>query len=101
MDNNFGPRVPFIFSRPITSTDDYAFQLIADSDTVDLNVDWINPISFSFIPNNGWQEKTNYRINIFGKKLTPIEGKSFKDSITYVDVSSQKNWVWSFDGNVR
>lgn len=90
MDNNFGPRVPFIFSRPITSTDDYAFQLIADSDTVDLNVDWINPISFSFIPNNGWQEKTNYRINIFGNKLTPIEGKSFKDSITYVDISSQK-----------
>ena len=89
-DNNFGPRVPFIFSRPITSADDYAFQLIADSDTVDLNVDWINPISFSFIPNNGWQEKTNYRINIFGNKLTPIEGKSFKDSITYVDVSSQK-----------
>ena len=89
-DNSSGPIIPFIFSKPIISTDDFTYELVVDSDTISLIPDWKNPISFPFTPPNGWKEKTDYRISILGERLTPIEGKSLKDSIIYIDIASQK-----------
>ncbi len=89
-DINSGPAIPFRFSKPLISTENFSFEMIVDSDTISIKPDWKNPISFSFIPPNGWKEKTDYRINFLGESLIPIEGKSLKDSIAYIDIASQK-----------
>ncbi|MEE3302188.1 MAG: hypothetical protein VX177_00350, partial [Candidatus Neomarinimicrobiota bacterium] len=89
-DNNNGPIIPIIFSKPITSFSDSAFRMIADTDTVAINIDWNNPTEFSFVPPDGWKEKTDYRLMLFSSELTPIEGKSFIDSIKFFDIISKK-----------
>ena len=43
-----------------------------------------------FRPSNGWVEKKDYKLLIFSSELTPIEGKTFKDSIVYIDIKSGK-----------
>jgi hypothetical protein len=89
-DNKDGPIIPIIFSKPITSFSDSAFRMIADTDTVAINIDWNNPTEFSFVPPDGWKEKTDYRLMLFSGELTPIEGKSFIDSIKFLDFISKK-----------
>jgi hypothetical protein len=49
-----------------------------------------NPTEFSFVPPKGWKEKTEYRLRFFSSELTPIEGKTFVDSITFIDIFSKK-----------
>ena len=89
-DNKNGPQVPIIFSKPITSYTDSAFYMVADTDTVIVKMQWNNPTDFSFLPPNGWKEKTDYRLMFFSSELTPIEGKTFVDSITFIDIFSKK-----------
>jgi len=64
--------------------------MVADTDTVVVNLDWANPVTALFIPPNGWAEKMKYKLKIFSEKLIPIEGKSLKDSITWVTINSEK-----------
>ncbi|MBC8345701.1 MAG: Ig-like domain-containing protein [Candidatus Marinimicrobia bacterium] len=90
LEKDGGPTIPIVFSKPIMAVTDSAFFLVADSDTVVVAFDWINPIEIEFLPPNGWEEKTKYILMIFADKLTPIEGKSLKDSVNYVRFNSEK-----------
>ncbi len=85
-----GPKVPIVFSKPITSVSDSAFFMVADTDTVVTKVNWVNPTEIAFSPPDGWQEKTQYKLMLFADRMTPIEGKSLKDSITHVSIKSGK-----------
>jgi len=89
-DNKGGPLLPVVFSKPIELLSDSAFQMVLDSDTVLVNMKKVNPLEFSFFPENGWKEKTTYRLLLFSKYLLPIEGKSFPESIKGIDVISKK-----------
>ena len=90
LEKDGGPTIPIVFGKPIIDVSDSAFFMAADSDTVMVDVDWINPIEIDFIPPKGWIEKTKYTFIIIADKLTPIEGKSLKDSVTYIRFDSEK-----------
>ena len=85
-----GPIVPIVFSKPIVSFTDSAFFMVSDTDTVVVKVNWVNPLEIAFLPSGGWEEKTEYKLMIFSDNLTPIEGKSLEDSISFVSVKSGK-----------
>ena len=85
-----GPKVSIVFSKPITEVKDSTFMMMVDSDTVITVVEWVNPTEIEFIPTKGWEEKTKYKLMIFSKGLIPIEGRSLKDSITFVTINSEK-----------
>ncbi len=85
-----GPVVPIVFSKPVISTSDSAFFMVADTDTVVMDIQWINPMEIAFLPPGGWQEKTQYKLMIFSNKLIPLEGKMLKDSISVVRINSEK-----------
>ena len=89
-DNKGGPLLSVVFSKPIESFSDSAFQMITDSDTVLASMTKVNPLEFTFLPINGWKEKETYRLLLFSKYLFPIEGKSFPDPIKGIDVISKK-----------
>ncbi|MBN4081061.1 Ig-like domain-containing protein [Caldithrix abyssi] len=90
LEKDGGPVVPIVFSKPIISVSDSAFFMVADTDTVVTDVHWVNPTEIAFLPPGGWQEKTQYKLMIFSNKLTPIIGKTLKDSISYVSMKSEK-----------
>jgi hypothetical protein len=90
LEKDGGPTIPIVFSKPIMAITDSAFFLVADTDTVVMKVDWMNPTEIDFLPPMGWQEKTKYQLMVFADKLTPIEGKSIKDSVTYIRFNSEK-----------
>lgn len=90
LQSDGGPIIPIRFSKPIISVSDSAFIMVADTDTVVVNLDWANPVTALFIPPNGWAEKMKYKLKISSEKLIPIEGKSLKDSITWVTINSEK-----------
>jgi hypothetical protein len=90
LEKDGGPTIPIVFSKPIMAITDSAFFLVADTDTVVVEVDWMNPTEIDFLPPMGWQEKTKYQLMAFADKLTPIEGKSLKDSVTYIRFNSEK-----------
>ncbi len=90
LQSDGGPVIPIHFSKPIMAISDSAFIMVADSDTVVVSLDWVNPVTTHFIPPSGWVEKTQYKLKIFSEGLTPIEGKSLKDSITWVTIKSEK-----------
>lgn len=85
-----GPIIPIVFSKPVISISDSAFFIVTDTDTVMTKVNWVNPMEIAFIPPNGWKEKTIYKLIVFSEGLTPIEGKTLKDSIAYVNIKSEK-----------
>ena len=85
-----GPVVPIVFSKPVISISDSAFFMVADTDTVVINIQWVNPMEIAFLPPGGWQEKTQYKLMIFSNKLSPVEGKMLKDSISVVRINSEK-----------
>ena len=89
-DNKGGPLLFITFSKPIESFSDSAFQMVSDSENVLVKMKWVNPLEFTFLPEGGWEEKTNYKLMLISKHLQPIEGKSFPDSIKYIDVISKK-----------
>ncbi len=90
LDKNGGPIVPIVFSKPIQEFSDTAFMVVSDSDTVVAKVNWANPIEVSFKPISGWVQKKDYTLMIFSDGLIPIEGKSLKDSIVFINVKSEK-----------
>ena len=90
LDKDGGPKLPIIFSKPILDFSDYSFMTVSDSDTTVTKLEWINPTTTVFRPSNGWVEKKDYKLLIFSSELTPIEGKTFKDSIVYIDIKSGK-----------
>ena len=90
LQSDGGPFISLNFSKPIMAVSDSAFIMVADSDTVAVKFDWSNPVSAHFIPPGGWTEKTKYKLKIFSEGLMPIEGKSLKDSITWVTIKSEK-----------
>ena len=85
-----GPIVPIVFSKPVIFTLDSAFFMVADTDTVVTDIQWINPMEIAFLPPDGWQEKTQYKLMILSNKLIPIEGKMLKDSISVIRINSEK-----------
>ena len=89
-DNKGGPLLSVVFSKPIESFSDSAFQMISDSDTILASMTKVNPMEFTFLPKKGWTEKETYRLLLFSKYLLPIEGKSFPDPIKSIDVISKK-----------
>ena len=89
-DNKGGPLVSVVFSKPIESFSDSAFQIISDSDTTLASMTKVNPMEFTFLPKKGWKEKKTYRLLLSSKYLLPIEGKSFPDPIKSIDVISKK-----------
>ena len=89
-DNKGGPLMSVVFSKPIESFSDSAFQMISDSDTILASMTKVNPMEFTFLPKKGWKEKETYRLLLFSKYLLPIEGKSFPDPIKSIDVISKK-----------
>tara|TARA_B100001540_G_scaffold304931_1_gene315228 strand:+ start:1031 stop:2692 length:1662 start_codon:yes stop_codon:yes gene_type:complete len=89
-DNKGGPLLSVVFSKPIESFSDSAFQIISDSDTILASMIEVNPLEFTFLPIKGWKEKETYRLLLFSKYLLPIEGKSFPDPIKSIDVISKK-----------
>ena len=89
-DNKGGPLLSVVFSKPIESFSDSAFQMISDSDTILASMTKVNPMEFTFLPKKGWKEKETYRLLLFSKYLLPIEGKSFPDPIKGIDVISKK-----------
>ena len=89
-DNKGGPLLSVVFSKPIESFSDSAFQMISDSDTILASMTKVNPMEFTFLPKKGWKEKETYRLLLFSKYLLPIEGKSFPDPIKSIDVISKK-----------
>ena len=89
-DNKGGPLLSVVFSKPIESFSDSAFQMISDSDTLLASMTKVNPIEFTFLPKKGWKEKETYRLLLSSKYLLPIEGKSFPDPIKSIDVISKK-----------
>ena len=90
LDKDGGPIVPIIFSKPILEFSDSAFMVVSDSDTVVTKVNWANPIEISFKPISGWVQKKDYQLMIFSNGLIPIEGKSLKDSIVFINMKSEK-----------
>jgi len=90
LEKNEGPIVSIVFSKPVISIFDSTFFMVADTDTVVTKLNWINPTEIAFIPPTGWKEKTKYKLIIFSEGLTPIEGKTLKDSISYVNIKSEK-----------
>ena len=104
-DNKGGPLLSMVFSKPIESYSDSAFQIFVDPDTVLVKMKQVNPLEFTFLPESGWKEKTNYTLLLFSKHLQPIEGKTFPDSIKSIDVISKKKigygtLVGSLDGTI-
>ena len=89
-DNMGGPLVSLVFSKPIESFSDSAFQLVFDSDTMLAEMNQVNPLEFTFIPQKGWKEKTSYRLLLVSKHLLPIEGKSFPEAVKAIDIISKK-----------
>ena len=89
-DNKGGPLLSVVFSKPIESFSDSAFQIISDSDTTLASMTKVNPMEFTFLPKKGWKEKKTYRLFLSSKYLLPIEGKSFPDPIKSIDVISKK-----------
>ena len=89
-DNKGGPLLSVVFSKPIESFSDSAFQMISDSDTILASMTKVNPMEFTFLPKKGWKEKKTYRLLLSSKYLLPIEGKSFPDPIKSIDVISKK-----------
>ena len=89
-DNKGGPLLSVVFSKPIESFSDSAFQIISDSDTTLASMTKVNPMEFTFLPKKGWKEKKTYRLLLSSKYLLPIEGKSFSDPIKSIDVISKK-----------
>ncbi len=101
-EKNGGPIVPIVFSKPIVSVTDSAFFMVADTDTVSVKVDWLNPLEIAFLPPGEWKEKTEYKLMVFADALTPIEGKSLKDSISFVRIKSGKKLGYGgLTGTVR
>ena len=69
---------------------DSSFMVAADSDTSIAKVEWINPTNALFKPSDGWVEKKDYELIIVSSELIPIEGRSFKDSLIYLNIKSGK-----------
>ena len=105
-DNRGGPLLSVVFSKPIESFTDSAFQLVSDSDTMLAGMSQVNPLEFTFIPKKGWKEKTSYRLLISSKHLVPIEGRSFPEPSKTIDIISKKKigygvLLGSLDGSVK
>ena len=64
-DNKGGPLLSVVFSKPIESFSDSAFQMISDSDTILASMTKVNPMEFTFLPKKGWKEKETYRLLLF------------------------------------
>ena len=90
LDKSGGPDFPIIFSKPIMEFSDSSFMVVADSDTTIAKVEWINPTNVLFKPSDGWVEKKDYELIIVSSELIPIEGRSFKDSLIYLNIKSGK-----------
>jgi len=90
LDKGGGPDFPIIFSKPIMEFSDSSFMVVADSDTTIAKVEWINPTNVLFNPSDGWAEKKDYELIIVSSELIPIEGRSFKDSLIYLNIKSGK-----------
>ena len=105
-DNKGGPLLSVMFSKPIESFIDSAFQLVFDSDTTLAEMSQINPLEFTFIPKKGWNEKTSYHLLLSSKYLMPIEGRSFPEASKTIDIISKKKIGYgvlfgSLDGSVE
>ena len=89
-DGVSGPAIPFLFSKPLLSLGDSAFFLINENDTSLIYPDLITPQQISIFPESGWKEKNSYLVKILSKQIETIDGKSFLDSLIFIEIDSGK-----------
>ena len=89
-DGVSGPAIPFLFSKPLLSLGDSAFFLINENDTSLIYPDLITPQQISILPESGWKEKNSYLVKILSNQIETIDGKSFLDSLIFIEIDSGK-----------
>ena len=89
-DGVSGPAIPFLFSKPLLSLGDSAFFLINENDTSLIYPDLITPRQINIFPANGWKEKNSYVVKILSNQIETIDGKSFLDSLIFIEIDSGK-----------
>tara|TARA_B100001250_G_scaffold112458_1_gene95068 strand:+ start:142 stop:1818 length:1677 start_codon:yes stop_codon:yes gene_type:complete len=69
---------------------DSSITLTIDSTLLDININMVSPIHFQVIPINNWEPLSNYSLNIIRDKIILENGRSIKDSIQTIVISTTK-----------
>lgn len=86
-DQDGGPALSLIFSKPVKAGRKEDLILIKGRDTVDINIKWPNPLHMEILPVSDWQPNTNYVLEINTGKFIPLEGKPISDSLIFLKVN--------------
>ncbi|MEE8437730.1 MAG: Ig-like domain-containing protein [Candidatus Neomarinimicrobiota bacterium] len=87
-DQDGGPALSLIFSKPVKTGRKEDLILIKGRDTVDINFKWSNPMHLEVSPVLDWQPNTNYVLEINTRKFIPVEGKPIPDSLIFLKVNT-------------
>ena len=80
---------------------DSSITLTFDSTLLDININMISPIHFQVTPINNWKPLSNYSLNIIRDKIILENGRSIKDSIQTIIISTTKfKKFGSLTGNI-
>ena len=75
-----------IFSNLInTKLNEKSFSISRDSIAIPLEVYWESPLSINLFPKYNWEPNSSYNLRIIRDLITPIYGRSLKDSIVSID----------------
>ena len=75
-----------IFSNLInTKLNEKSFSISRDSIAIPLEVSWESPLSINLFPKYNWEPNSSYSLRIIRDLITPIYGRSLKDSIVSID----------------
>ena len=75
-----------IFSNLInTKLNEKSFSISRDSIAIPFEVSWESPLSINLFPKYNWEPNSSYNLRIIRDLITPIYGRSLKDSIVSID----------------
>ncbi len=98
-----GPPIVLVFPRPLSDLliNNLNIDLmIDDTNTVEFSYKVESPMNISVIPQNGWEPKQSYQLNLFRHETNNIK-ETFKDSITTVKIETTRpRGYGGFSGSV-
>jgi len=88
-DQDGGPNLLLIFSKPVFSTDQKALILTQGAeDTVEVEINWTNPMQMELLPVLDWKPNNRYSLKINTGNFIPYEGKAMQDSLIYIKINT-------------
>ena len=101
--DQYGPPIELVFSRPLGGLllENLKIDLmINDTIAVEFSYKIESPMKISVTPQNGWEPKKSYQMNLFRHETT-LEKETFKDSITTIKIETTRPQGYGgFSGSV-